>query len=210
MIKWKIFVLAILYLQSSMAMRAFHGACPSNMTAVGDLDMERFKGKWYTHSIYPHLSLRVEKCQSTDFMEVEENKFSVVARELNSQTGTVKMRKADILHVEPEFGRYILGTTTFPEGVLMYVLDTDYVNFAIRFMCFDASKIFSFRECSDVNNKYFPLMRSLDLTDWAVIQTRKRLPSAQVIHMAQYFGKMSGLVIGDMSKVPQESCPYDT
>jgi len=68
-----------------MAMRAFHGACPSNMTAVGDLDMDRFKGKWYTHSIYPHLSLRVEKCQSTDFIEKEENKFSVVARELNTQ-----------------------------------------------------------------------------------------------------------------------------
>jgi len=92
----------------------------------------------------------------------------------------------------------------------MYVLDTDYVNFAIRFMCFDASKIFSFRECSAVNNKYFLLIRFIDPIDWAVIQTRKRLPSTQVIHMAQYFGKSAGLVIGDMSKVPQESCPYDT
>ncbi|EDV57344.1 uncharacterized protein LOC6541873 [Drosophila erecta] len=192
MIKWKIFVPAILHLQLAIAMRAFNGACPSNMSAVGDLDMERFKGKWYTHSMYPNLSLRVPKCQSTDFVEEEENKFRVEARELSNQTGTVKMRKADILNIEPQFGRYILGTrnTAFPEGVLMYVLDTDYVNFAIRFMCFDASKIISFH--------------------WAVIQTRKRLPTVQVIYMAQYYGRKAGLEIGFMSKVPQESCPHDT
>ncbi|XP_043656534.1 uncharacterized protein LOC122622271 [Drosophila teissieri] len=192
MIQWKIFVLAILHHQFSTAMRAFHGPCNPNMTAVGDLDMERFKGKWYTHSMYPNLSLRVPKCQSTDFIEEKEDEFSVVARELSNQTGTVKRRKVEILNVEPEYGRYLLATKNkaFPEGVLLYVLDTDYVNFAIRFMCFDASKIFSFH--------------------WAVIQTRKRLPSVQIIHMAQFYGQKAGLVISDMSKVPQEACPYDT
>jgi len=48
------------------------------------------------------------------------------------------------------------------------------------------------------------------LLDWAVIQTRKRLPSAQVIYMAQYYANRAGLMISDMSKVHQESCPPDT
>jgi len=41
-------------------------------------------------------------------------------------------------------------STAFPEGVLLYVLDTDYTNFAIRFMCFDSSHIFSFRELYNI------------------------------------------------------------
>ncbi|XP_044316153.1 apolipoprotein D [Drosophila rhopaloa] len=190
--KWKFFAFVVLELQFSLAMRAFHGPCPDNMTAVGDLDMNRFEGKWYTHSIYPPLSLRVPKCQSTEFVEDAADKYHVTARELNSQTGTIKVRNAEIIKIEENMGRYILGTrnTAFPEGVQIYVLDTDYVNFAIRFMCFDASNIFSFH--------------------WAVIQTRKRLPPSEIVYMAQHFGQKAGLVISDMSKVPQESCPADT
>ncbi|XP_017005459.1 insecticyanin-A [Drosophila takahashii] len=192
MIKWKLFALAVLHFQLSWAIRAFHGHCPDNMTAVADLDMNRFKGKWYTHSIYPPLSLKVAKCQSTEFVELPGRKFLVKNRELSGQTGTVRKRKAAILKIEPKYGRYILDTKNpaFPEGVLLYVLDTDYSNFAIRFMCFDSSNIFSFH--------------------WAVIQTRKRLPSADIIYMAQYYAQKAGLVISDLGKVPQESCPSDT
>ncbi|KAH8351913.1 hypothetical protein KR084_000577, partial [Drosophila pseudotakahashii] len=184
--------LAVLHFQMAWAIRAFHGHCPDNMTAVADLDMNRFQGKWYTHSLYPPLSLKVSKCQSTEFVEMPGHKFVVKSRELSGQTGTVRKRKAPILKVESKYGRYILGTKNpaFPEGVLLYVLDTDYTNFAIRFMCFDSSHIFSFH--------------------WAVIQTRKRLPSAEIIYMAQLYAQKAGLVISDMSKVPQESCPPDT
>ncbi|XP_017051628.1 uncharacterized protein LOC108095171 [Drosophila ficusphila] len=192
MIKWKILVLAVFDLQFAFAMKAFHGSCPDNMTAVGDLDMERFKGKWYTHSIYPPLSLRIAKCQSTEFVEESDQRYSVIARELSSQTGTVKVRKADILKVKVESGGYLLDTknTVFPEGVMIYILDTDYDNFAIRFFCFDSSDIFSFH--------------------WAVIQTRKRLPPPDILFMAQHFAHEAGLTLSDMSKVPQEACPQDT
>ncbi|XP_017130142.1 uncharacterized protein LOC108147892 [Drosophila elegans] len=190
--KWTFFALVLLDLHLSLAMRAFHGACPSNMTSVSDLDMDRFKGKWYTHSLYPPLSFRIGKCQSTEFLEDTADKFHVIARELSLTTGTVKVRKADIIKIEANMGRYILGTrnTAFPEGVLIYVLDTDYDNFAIRFMCFDASHIFSFH--------------------WAVIQTRKRLPPPDIIYLAQHYAHNAGIVVGDMSKVAQESCPEDT
>ncbi|XP_016954758.1 uncharacterized protein LOC108027719 isoform X1 [Drosophila biarmipes] len=193
MIKWKLFVsLAFLDFQLSWAIRAFHGHCPDNMTAIADLDMDRFKGKWYTHSIYPPLSLKVPKCQSTEFVEKHGHRYVVKARELSGQTGTVRFRKAPIIRVDPKHGRYVLGSKNpaFPEGVLLYVLDTDYSNFAIRYLCFDSSHIFSFQ--------------------WAAIQTRKRLPSAEVIYMAQYYANKAGLIISDMSKVHQESCPADT
>ncbi|XP_017076122.1 apolipoprotein D [Drosophila eugracilis] len=192
MINWKFFIFALIDIQFSLAMKAFHGACPVNMTAVGDFDMDRFIGKWYTHSIYPPVSSKIARCQSTEFIRDDEHKYRVKARELSGQTDTVRVRKAQILKVESNFGRYILGTknAAFPEGVLLYVLDTDYTTFAIRFMCFDASHIFSFH--------------------WAAIQTRKRLPSTDVVYMAQYYAKQAGLVISDMSKVPQESCPPDT
>ncbi|KAI8042548.1 hypothetical protein M5D96_003861 [Drosophila gunungcola] len=120
--------LVLLDLQFSLAMRAFHGPCPSNMTSVSDLDMDRFRGKWYTHSLYPPLSLRIAKCQSTEFLEDTADKFYVVARELN----------------------------------------------------------------------------------WAVIQTRKRLPPTDIIYLAQHYAHNAGIVISDMSKVAQESCPEDT
>ncbi|EDV31081.2 uncharacterized protein Dana_GF19686 [Drosophila ananassae] len=190
MIKWSIFTIFI-WIPFSAAFKAEHGHCP-NITAVGDLDMDRFKGIWYTHSIYAPLSRKVPRCQSTEFIHYDEHFYKIQARELSSQTDTVKVREELITKIFPSEGRYIQAThnKALPEGAQIYVLETDYDNFAIRYMCFDAVKIFSYH--------------------WAVIQFRHRLPSSGIIYVAQELAKRSGITISDMSKVPQESCPRDS
>ncbi|KAH8293236.1 hypothetical protein KR018_000974, partial [Drosophila ironensis] len=184
-------VFALSWLKFSDAFRGSHGPCP-NVTAVGDLDMHRFSGVWYTHSIYPPLSLRLRKCQSTEFINYDTHYYKVRARELSTQTDTVRVREAKITKVIPHEGSYILETTNkvFPGGIQIHVLDTDYDNYAIRYMCIENLNIFHY--------------------EWAVIQFRKRLPKSHIIFIAQVLAHRSGISFDDMSKVPQEACPPDT
>ncbi|KAH8240626.1 hypothetical protein KR026_002185, partial [Drosophila bipectinata] len=186
-----IFDRILLWIPFCVAFYARQGPCP-NMTAVGDFDMERFLGTWYTYSIYTPVTTTVARCQKTEFIQYDANFYKMKSLELSTQTDTVKVRQALIKEVDSSKGRYIQEThnKVLPEGVQIYILDTDYDNFAIRFMCFEALSIFSFH--------------------WAVIQTRKRLPNAGIIYVAQELAKKNGIAISHMSKVHQESCPRDS
>ncbi|XP_001357024.4 lopap [Drosophila pseudoobscura] len=183
-------IIVLIYIPPTLAMIALEGPCPSNMTAVGDLDMDRFLGKWYTYSVYPTFSKRVPKCQTVEFKK-EEDKIWIKRTELSTKTDTLKIKVEEIRNVDPSHGKYDLITTNsaFPEGIQINVLDTDYDNFAIRYMCFDSNNLFSFH--------------------WAVIQTRIRLPTSDIIYTAQVLARKSGIVLSKMIKIPQHSCPPD-
>lgn len=78
------------------------------------------------------------------------------------------MLNQKILKVEPQNGKYVLGTRNkgacewvgalrkyyltvifflgFPNGVQVYILDTDYEGFSIHYMCFDADNVIHFRK----------------------------------------------------------------
>ncbi|XP_022228210.2 lazarillo protein [Drosophila obscura] len=177
---------------SSLALIVLEGPCSANMTAVGDFDMERFLGKWYTYSAYPSLKKRVSKCQSAEFRKKDDKHYFIHSKELNTKTDTVKTRNEDIKNIDPAHGRYDLMTKNkaFPQGIQIYILDTDYDNFAIRYMCFDSASVFSFH--------------------WAAIQTRIRLPASDIIYTAQALARKSGIVLSKMMKIQQDSCPPDT
>ncbi|BFF95385.1 apolipoprotein D [Drosophila madeirensis] len=191
MITLQFFVFPLL-ISSALAIIALEGPCSTNMTAVGDFDMDKFLGKWYTYSVYPSFSKRVPKCQSVDFKKKGDEHYSIRASELSTNTDTLKIKNEEVKHVDAARGRYDLMTknSAFPEGIQIYVLDTDYDTFAIRYMCFDASNVFSFH--------------------WATIQTRIRLPPSEVIFTAQTLARRSGIILSKMIKIPQEACPPDT
>ncbi|EDW75910.1 uncharacterized protein Dwil_GK14949 [Drosophila willistoni] len=192
MIGGRFFILILLFGQPSWALLAFEGSCPSNMTAVADLDMDRLLGRWYTHSMYPNLSLKVPKCQSVDFVKVDDI-IAVKSTQLGTKTGTLKIRVDEIKNVEPALGKYDLvggDKKAFPDGITIYVLDTDYENFIIRYLCFDSNNIINFQ--------------------WAVIQTRHRLPSSETVFKAQALARDSGILISKMIKIRQDACPPDS
>nr|XP_017021912.1 insecticyanin-B isoform X2 [Drosophila kikkawai] len=140
--KCMFFVFSLLTLQLAGAVKFFRARCPQNVTGLKDFDMEKFKGKWYIHSKYPPIPEKVARCQSVDFKQIG-TKLYVEKRKLSSQTDTVVFRKAQIKHVDVAAGSYVQDTKikVFPEGIQIYILDTDYENFAIRFMCFETNKI---------------------------------------------------------------------
>ncbi|KAH8279907.1 hypothetical protein KR054_010418, partial [Drosophila jambulina] len=189
---WRLYRFLLLTLQMARAMQPFRGSCPQNMTAMKDFDMSRFLGKWYIHSKYPPIPDRIYRCQSVVFKQDNDAKFYVEKRMLSSQTDTVIFKKAEILKLEPKAGRYIQDSKNkaFPEGIQIYILDTDYENYAIRFMCFDTSTVFSFH--------------------WAVLQFRKRNPVAEDVYNAQKKARENGIKISHVVKVPQTGCPDDT
>ncbi|XP_068151527.1 apolipoprotein D [Drosophila tropicalis] len=192
MIGSRFLILILLFGQPSWALLAFEGSCPSNMTAIADLDMDRLLGRWYTYSMYPNLSHKVPICQSVDFVKIDDT-IAVRSTQLNSNTGTLKISIDQIKHAEPALGKYEMvggDNKAFPDGITMYVLDTDYENFIIRYLCFDSNNIINFQ--------------------WAVIQTRHRLPSSNTIFKAQALARDSGILISKMVKVRQDACPPDT
>ncbi|XP_020810333.1 apolipoprotein D [Drosophila serrata] len=190
--KWVFLVVALFALELTWAMKLFRGPCPQNMTAMKNLDINNFMGKWYIHSKYPPIPDKVSRCQSVVFRQDNETNPYIEKRMLSSQTDTVVFQKAEILKWEPEAGRYVQDTKNkaFPKGIQIYILDTDYTNYAIRFMCFDTNKIFSFH--------------------WAVLQFRRRVPNAEVVYNAQKIARENGVKISLFVNVPQNACPSDT
>ncbi|XP_017021911.1 insecticyanin-B isoform X3 [Drosophila kikkawai] len=189
--KCMFFVFSLLTLQLAGAVKFFRARCPQNVTGLKDFDMEKFKGKWYIHSKYPPIPEKVARCQSVDFKQIG-TKLYVEKRKLSSQTDTVVFRKAQIKHVDVAAGSYVQDTKikVFPEGIQIYILDTDYENFAIRFMCFETNKVISFH--------------------WAVLQFRQRVPNAEVVYDAQKAARDKGIKIGNFEKIQQLACPPDT
>ncbi|KAH8239016.1 hypothetical protein KR038_012079, partial [Drosophila bunnanda] len=183
---------ALLALQLTWATKLSQGPCPQNMKAMKNLDMNKFNGKWYIHSIYPPTPYKNFRCQSVVFTQDNDTKPYIEKRMLSSQTDTVVFEKEEILKLEPEAGRYVQDTKNkaFPKGMQIYILDTDYTNYAIRYMCFDTNKAFSFY--------------------WAVLQFRQRVPSAEDVYKAEKIAKENGVEISQMMKVPQNACPSDT
>ncbi|KAH8393605.1 hypothetical protein KR200_006350, partial [Drosophila serrata] len=202
---------ALFALELTWAMKLFRGPCPQNMTAMKNLDINNFMGKWYIHSKYPPIPDKVSRCQSVVFGKDNETNPYIEKRMLSSQTDTVVFQKAEILKWEPEAGRYVQDTKNkaFPKGIQIYILDTDYTNYAIRFMCFDTNKIFSFRECliTCPTLKYYNFTL---LSDWAVLQFRRRVPNAEVVYNAQKIARENGVKISLFVNVPQNACPSDT
>ncbi|XP_030555788.1 apolipoprotein D-like [Drosophila novamexicana] len=185
-------ILMLLFGIRAMALEVFDGACPSNMTAVGDLDMQRYLGKWYTHSMYPSLFKKVTKCRSIQFDKLPNGKFSAKMTELHSIKETLVIKKADIDSVESKAGKIRLKTSApaFVGGEEMYVLVTDYDKFAIQFLCIDAKSIFNLQ--------------------YAAILTRQRSPSQTVVFLAQQLAQQAGIRIDKLKVVSQNGCPPDT
>ncbi|KAH8251354.1 hypothetical protein KR032_009324, partial [Drosophila birchii] len=182
----------LLALQVAWAMMSFRGHCPQNMTAMKGLEMNKFMGKWYTHAKYTTKLDKIYRCESVEFKQDNNTKYYIETRMLSRQTDTVILKKAEILKLEPEAGRYVQNADhkVFPNGIQIYVLDTDYDNYAIRFMCFDTNGLYSFH--------------------WAALQFRKRLPDPKVLHEAQKIASENGIRLFKLYKIPQNGCPPDT
>ncbi|KRF81326.1 apolipoprotein D [Drosophila virilis] len=185
-------LLVLLFGSRAMGLEVFDGACPSNMTAVGDLDMQRYMGKWYTYSMYPSLFNKVTKCRSIQFDKLPNGKFTAKMTELHSIKENLVIKKADINTVDSKAGKIILKTLApaFVGGEEMYVLVTDYDTFAVQFLCIDAESI--------INLQY------------AAILTRQRSPSQAIVFLAQQLAQQAGIRIDKMKVVPQNGCPPDT
>lgn len=94
--------------------------------------MERMEGKWYAVFMYPDLSKKIPKCKSINISLDDNNQYSMIIKSIdhryviNQRTqdrfiakvffnhpnsfGTVKMLNQKILKVEPQNGKYVLGT----------------------------------------------------------------------------------------------------
>ncbi|XP_030555787.1 uncharacterized protein LOC115759094 [Drosophila novamexicana] len=184
-------ILMLLFGSSAMGLEVFDGACPSNMTAVGEFYMDYYVGKWYTYSMYPFLYKKMNKCRTIKIDKLPNGKFHETMTELHSLKETLIVKKTDIDSVDSKAGKFTLKTSSpaFVGGLDIYVLVTDYDNFAIQFLCIDSNYVINFQ--------------------YAAILTRQRSPSQTVVFEVQQIAKRLGIHIDKLKIVPQNGCPPD-
>ncbi|XP_064537447.1 lazarillo protein [Drosophila montana] len=184
-------ILMLLFGSRAMGLEVFEGACPSNMTAIGDFHMDKYVGKWYTYSMFPSLKKKMAKCRAIQIDKLPNGKFQLKVTELHNVKDTLVVKKADIESVDRKGGKYTLKTSSsaFVGGGEMYVLVTDYDKFAVQFMCIDSNEVLNFQ--------------------YAVILTRQRSPSQDLVFQAQLIAKRLGVRIDKLKVVQQNGCPPD-
>ncbi|KAL7741678.1 hypothetical protein ACLKA6_000299 [Drosophila palustris] len=185
-------ILTLSFVAQATALAVFKGPCPKNMTSIGNFDMQRYLGKWYTHSMYPYFSRKIPKCTSVEFKREGDSSYTLKRKDISTVTDTLKVKTYKINYFDTSIGKFEMeiNKRAISKSVEIYILDTDYDNFAIQFMCIDSNGVFNFQ--------------------WAAINTRQRIPSAETIFAAQKLARLSGIKTGQMIKVLQAACPLDT
>ncbi|XP_060666082.1 apolipoprotein D [Drosophila nasuta] len=168
------------------------GVCPTNITSIGKFDMERYLGKWYIYSMFSPFTKPMPHCKSNQFTKDKRGSYFVTSKELEFDTKTVTKHTLKIKSVNSNLGQYIFNhkPRTFPRGVQIYILNTDYTNYTIEYTCINSDGVFNMQ--------------------WAVIGTRKRVPTESTVYIARKLAKQSGLAMNRLIPVQQDSCPTDT
>lgn len=93
----------------------------------------------------------------------------------------------------------------------MYVLDTDYETFAIQYACIEMEGIFNIGKCGFARwlVKLVEPEPGLWISAYALILTRERLPTSDVIQDTQKYAELSGLEFNKMIPIFQSACPKD-
>ncbi|XP_034473643.1 apolipoprotein D [Drosophila innubila] len=185
-------ILLVAFVTQATTLAVFKGPCPNNMTSIGNFDMKRYLGKWYSHSMYALFSKKIPNCKSIEFIQEKDATYTLTNKEISTVTHTLKTKTYKINNIDSTIGKFDMEINEKGDtrSIEIYILDTDYDSFAIQFMCFDSNSVFNFQ--------------------WAVINTRKRIPSAETIFTAQKMAQLSGIKISKMIKVLQHACPSDT
>ncbi|KAH8263145.1 hypothetical protein KR044_005256 [Drosophila immigrans] len=180
-------ILLLSLVRQTVAFQIFNGSCPK-MTSMGQFDMERYLGKWYVVEMFRPFTKPIPKCKSNDYGKDIKGHYLITSREIENATLTIKKRTLKIQKVNSEVGQYVLkhNQKTFPSGVEIYILATDYTSYTIEYTCINSNAVFSMQ--------------------WAVIMTRKRVPTEGTIYIARKLAKKLGLQIYELEAVHQESC----
>ncbi|TDG49412.1 hypothetical protein AWZ03_004095 [Drosophila navojoa] len=173
----------------ALPVKVSKGACPKNMTAVGDLNMKKYVGIWYPQLTYPLYLKAMPKCVKYNVTKSTGNKYLIRRSDIDSKSGKVRRRSTLILRVDRKGGKYTIKTNKSPHGFNIFVLDTDYKTYSIQYGCIELGGI--------INIVY------------VIIMTRDRFPSSEVIQRTQKLAKLSGIDQKTMVPILQNGCPID-
>ncbi|XP_017857158.1 PREDICTED: apolipoprotein D isoform X1 [Drosophila arizonae] len=173
----------------ALSTRISRGSCQANMTAVGDLNMRRYEGIWYPQFTYPLYHKSLPKCVKYNVTKDISGKYRILRSDIDNQSGNVRRRSTLILRVNRKGGKYAIRTDNSPDGLNMYVLDTDYRTYSIQYACIELEGILNIA--------------------YAVIMTRERMPSSEVIQKTEKVAELSGIDQKNMVPILQGGCPID-
>ncbi|XP_023165553.1 lazarillo protein isoform X2 [Drosophila hydei] len=179
-------VLVLLCGSQTLAMDVDRGTCDANMTAIRDLDMKRYGGLWYPILSSLRYSKHTPKCLAISIDQDVRGKYVIKKSEIDQKSGNVVRRDVNVVSVDATDGKYSLELKTSPEGIDVYVLDTDYETFAIQHTCLEVDDIISLK--------------------WSVIMTRDRLPTSDIILKVRNSAKLSGIDLKKVVTIPQTGC----
>ncbi|XP_055383727.1 apolipoprotein D-like [Condylostylus longicornis] len=143
------------------------GKCPTGITVVSELDVEKYLGTWYEHSKYPAIFEVGGKCMQAVYGKFENGTVSVVNSQINILTGAKSSIEGHAALTE-EPGKLIVNFPSVGKiGVKSnyWVLSTDYTTYSVVY------------SCSNLLNE-----KMHGTIVW--ILTRERTPSQEVIDKA--------------------------
>ncbi|KAH8377776.1 hypothetical protein KR093_007100 [Drosophila rubida] len=184
-------ILLLNFARHSLGFLMGNGSCPTNMTSIGNLDLNRYLGKWYVQAMYPLQTKRLPKCKSMNFVKID-NRYYIETIELDRSNIGLTKRYMSLQRFDTNKGAYFINQykRTFPRGVDINILNTDYDNYMIEYMCINSAAVFNMQ--------------------WAIVGTRTRGASSEVLYDARDAALKAGLDVKPLVQVQQDSCPLDT
>ncbi|XP_030373383.1 apolipoprotein D-like [Scaptodrosophila lebanonensis] len=161
-------------------------AKPKNMK----FDMNKYLGVWYMYARNPFAYEPLSRCVRWNYMQDQVLDYAIEATQVPPQKKYLSLTKVGITNVSnaPSFSIHNNDKLTMLEvPIVTWVLDTDYNNYAVRLSCFDVYKYVTFHS-------------------W-IIETRKPIPDAKYITIANEVIKNAGMNPDHLLKIQQNNCP---
>uniref|UniRef100_T1JDI5 Apolipoprotein D n=1 Tax=Strigamia maritima TaxID=126957 RepID=T1JDI5_STRMM len=113
------------------------GNCPAH-PVVSNFDWRKFAGKWYEIERFFAIFEVGKKCVTSEYSELPGGDIRVVNRGINKWTKKDKLEIGRATHFHNEPAKFDVTFPTgifFPKRLEIWVLDTDYSNYAVLWSC---------------------------------------------------------------------------
>ncbi|XP_046436862.1 apolipoprotein D-like isoform X2 [Daphnia pulex] len=153
---------------SIKAQIAFDVVCP-NVNIVQDFDMQKYSGVWFEIESYPDVIDEFDICVSLSYSVQTDGVLQVVSSWFNTSSKAHERIQGSARFVNPGLGAKLLVTypTSFVTESMstdgnFWIIETDYKNYAIVFLCLPIGPNISFQFLSYLSRERFPFTMGLN------------------------------------------------
>lgn len=154
--------------QSVKTQVAFDAVCP-DVNVVQNFDAQKYSGVWFEIESYPGMIDEFDICVSLNYTMQTDGNLQVSSSWFNTSSKVHESIQGSVRLINPSLGAKLL--VTFPTSPVsqsmstdgnFWLLETDYVNYSIVFLCLPVGSNISFQYLSYLSRERFPFAAGLN------------------------------------------------